>query len=103
MEDRNEWICPVCGEGIEMQFAACWKCAPRIEQEQPFVTPTTQRNTNLLLAIGISFVLGGFLATIFGSVLMLNNETMHKVGIMMMVAGVVITIWAVVTLIENRK
>lgn len=25
-EDRATWICPVCGELLEGQFGACWKC-----------------------------------------------------------------------------
>ncbi len=25
-EDVEEWICPSCGEQLEGQFGACWKC-----------------------------------------------------------------------------
>ncbi|MGF1643575.1 MAG: DUF2007 domain-containing protein [Thiotrichales bacterium] len=32
----REWLCPECGEQLEMQFCACWRCGrTRIEQEPP--------------------------------------------------------------------
>ncbi len=29
------WKCPQCGEWIEPQFGACWKCDYQIEEEAP--------------------------------------------------------------------
>ncbi len=26
-ETPPDWVCPVCGERIEGQFTACWRCA----------------------------------------------------------------------------
>ncbi len=28
-ESGSEWICPDCGEQVEGQFAACWRCGHR--------------------------------------------------------------------------
>lgn len=28
---RQEWICPACGENLEGQFDACWKCGRQRE------------------------------------------------------------------------
>lgn len=30
-EGQEPWTCPRCGEAIEGQFTACWKCGTRME------------------------------------------------------------------------
>ena len=31
-EHKEPWKCPRCGETIEGQFAACWKCGTRMDK-----------------------------------------------------------------------
>jgi len=30
-EDAGSWVCPACGETLEGQFGACWKCGKERE------------------------------------------------------------------------
>jgi len=32
IEPRDSWVCPGCGEMIEGQFTACWKCGGELER-----------------------------------------------------------------------